>query len=101
MACSVCGESRVKQSRHLKPKPKASRSRLIASMEAAARRQPNLHAFDDFTPLCPPEHRTCSPVKDDIPQFRDTDHLNGAGAGRLAPSFAAFLTRLGLFQPKP
>ncbi len=74
---------------------------VMAALEAAARRQPNLHVFDDFTPLCPPERRTCSPIKDDIPQFRDADHLNGAGAGSLAPSFAAFLTRLGLFQPKP
>ena len=74
---------------------------VMALLDAAARRQPNLHVFDDFTPLCPPERRTCSPVKDDIPQFRDEDHLNGAGAASLAPAFEAFLSRAGLFHPKP
>ena len=74
---------------------------VMAALEAAARRQPNLHVFDDFTPLCPPERRTCSPVKDNIPQFRDQDHLNAAGSASLAPAFVAFMTGAGLFRSGP
>jgi peptidoglycan/LPS O-acetylase OafA/YrhL len=73
----------------------------MAALEAAARRQPNLHVFDDFTPLCPPDQRTCSPVKDDIPLYRDEDHLNALGAEGLAPAFEAFLSRAGLLHLKP
>ena len=73
---------------------------VMAALEAAARRQPNLYVFDDFTPLCPPGLRTCSPVKDHIPRFRDADHLNGAGSASLAPAFVAFLADTGLFQAR-
>jgi hypothetical protein len=74
---------------------------VMAALDAAARRQPNIYVFDTFTPLCPSERRACSPVVNDIPQFRDKDHLNGAGAAGLAPAFEAFLSRAGLLHRKP
>ncbi len=72
---------------------------MMAALEAAARRQPNLHVFDDFTPLCPAERRACSPIEDNIPQFRDRDHLNAAGSASLAPAFVTFMAGAGLFRP--
>ena len=67
------------------------------ALKAAASRQSNLHLFDQFAALCPPTERTCTPVRAGIPQFRDQDHLNGAGSASLAPAFRQFMA--GLRRP--
>jgi hypothetical protein len=64
------------------------------ALKAAAGRQSNLHLFDQFAVLCPPEERACTPVRAGIPQFQDQDHLNGAGSASLAPAFRQFLAGL-------
>ena len=71
--------------------PRADLAAAIGPIEkalaAAAERHPNLHLFSPFPALCPPTAETCSPVRNRIPQFRDRDHVNSAGAASLAPAF--------------
>ena len=60
----------------------------------AAGKHPNLHLFSSFSSLCPPVALTCSPVRGQIPQYRDRDHLNSAGAASLAPAFLDWFNQL-------
>ncbi|WP_161993746.1 acyltransferase family protein [Muricoccus nepalensis] len=73
--------------------PRADLAAVITPVETAlaeaAARHPNLRLFRPFAALCPPSAETCSPVRNRIPQFRDRDHLNSAGAASLAPAFLA------------
>ncbi len=63
------------------------------ALKDAAADHPNLHIFSSFSVLCPPSAMTCSPVKGQIPQYRDRDHLNSVGAGSLAPDFLHWLNQ--------
>ena len=71
--------------------PRADLAAAIGPIEkalaAAAERHPNLTLFSPFPALCPPTAETCSPVRNRIPQYRDRDHVNSAGAASLAPAF--------------
>ena len=67
---------------------------IVAALRALATLHPNLLVFDTFAAICPNSQRTCSPVSGRVPQYRDQDHLNAAGAASLAPPFLRFLRGL-------
>jgi hypothetical protein len=60
-------------------------------LAAVAAAQPNMQVFDQFSLLCPPADRTCSPYQGDRFLFRDRNHLNARGSASLAEPFVGFL----------
>ena len=69
------------------------------ALEDLARRSSNIHIFEPFRILCPEKDAMCTPVKDGIALFWDTDHVNTFGALSLTDDFARFLGKSGLISP--
>jgi peptidoglycan/LPS O-acetylase OafA/YrhL len=75
-----------------------NRERLLQStqpmrdlQQRLKRQHNNIHVFDPFPSLCPPNQQTCSTHRDGIMLFNDGIHPTTAGAKSLTPSFQAFL----------
>jgi hypothetical protein len=71
------------------------------ALEDLARRSGNIHIFEPFRILCPEKDAMCSPVKDGIALFWDSDHLNTFGARSLTDDFARFLKQSGIVVGNP
>ena len=71
------------------------------ALEDLARRSGNIHIFEPFRILCPEKDAMCSPVKDGIALFWDSDHLNTFGARSLTDDFARFLRQSGIIVGNP
>jgi peptidoglycan/LPS O-acetylase OafA/YrhL len=71
--------------------PRASEEAAVSAVETILDKarvgRSNLQIFRPFPLLCPPPSAVCSPVAERVPLYRDKDHLNAWGAGKLAPSF--------------
>lgn len=57
---------------------------------------PNIHVFDLFAAVCPPDDLLCYPDDGTSYLFRDMDHFNSLGSKRIAKPFVTFLRNSGL-----
>ncbi len=56
----------------------------------------NVHVFEPFDILCPPDSRHCTPFNDRVAVFWDKHHVNSEGSAGLAPHFVSFLRERGI-----
>lgn len=64
------------------------------AMSELAGRHENTELFKIFPVLCPSNTPICSPTKQGVFQFRDSDHLNASGAALAAPDMHEALLAL-------
>ena len=76
------------------------REPVMASLTTLQARYANVHLWDPFAALCPPEHTACAPRDaQGRPLFFDGDHLSAWGNDTLYPEFAQVLARMWQANP--
>ena len=58
----------------------------------------NITIFNQFQFICPPNISRCTPLKEGIRAYRDTDHLNEYGSASLSGDFIDFLRSRNLIS---
>ena len=60
---------------------------------------PNVHVFNPFSSICPPDQQFCSTHRGEIMLFVDSNHLSVSGVRLLEQPFLDFLSRHDLNRP--